>query len=384
MSATQKMPAARPARGATLAAIPRATSPLATKPAATPAQTRARRAPIPRNRPPASASHAGRKAGAGEGHAGCDTQVTSALSGNPSLGNEGAGEGQECGDTQDRTALSGHVSEIVRLQRVRKFCIVSQSRCDRSIESFLASLMGYRIDGDGKDRKAVFARAKAFRLACEKGEGQRARDTQRGAALSHFIPMVLASAQARAVWDQQRDNAEREMQRLAKLLPIWPFVEQVRGLGAKGLAIIVGEAGIPLGDYRTLSGLWKRMGLAVIAGERQQRKKEKEAAAEHGYSPGRRSQVWAVCSDSLFRAQWRGADEDAGTEAHPIGPYGEVYARRRAHTAPRIEATADLPAADPAKWTKGRAHNDARRIMTKRLLADLWEQWRLSEEGTVH
>ena len=274
-------------------------------------------------------------------------------------------------------SVAAIVSELVELQRLRRFCIVSQSRCDRSIESLIASVIGFRIDGDEKERKTIFAQAKAYRLRVEKGgEGHKCHDTHAMRALASLDPMILANIAARAPWDAKRKQVEADMERLAKLLPVWPWVQSVRGLGAKGFAIIVGEAGIPIGDYRTVSGLWKRMGLAVIGGERQRKKADREQAAAHGYSPKRRAEVWAVCSDSLFRAQWRGADEDAGTEAHPIGPYGEVYARRRAHTAPRIEETADLPAGDPMKWTKGRCHNDARRVMTKALLCDLWGEWR--------
>jgi hypothetical protein len=107
------------------------------------------------------------------------------------------------------------------------------------------------------------------------------------------------------------------------------------------------------------------LGLAVIGG-RAQRKVAGEGAAEQGYSPGRRSQIWAFCSDTMFRAQWRGADEAAGLPARPIGPYGAVYAKRREATATR----------DPEEWTKARCHNDARRVMTKALMLDLWLVWR--------
>lgn len=44
--------------------------------------------------------------------------------------------------------------------------------------------------------------------------------------------------------------------------------------------------------------------------------------------------------------------------------YGEVYAARRAHTA----------IAHP-DWTKAHSDNDARRIMTKALVEDLWRAW---------
>ena len=313
------------------------------------------------------------------------------------------------------------VTELVHLQRKRRFCITSQSRCDRSIESLIASGIGYRLDADEKDRKVVFARAKEFRVYVEAADelarlvedfendrvpqNARAKLTAKrarlaaivakggeqfgsNAALASLKALIVQSAEARGGWDVLRKNNEATMEALAEQLPIAEWAAGIRGLGSLGVAVIVAEAGIPICDYRTVSGLWKRLGLAVIGGERQQRKTGAEAAAAHGYSPGRRAQVWSICSDSLFRAQWAGDKDADGKDpkktgnpvaipAHPIGPYGDVYAARRAHTEPRIETTAeDAPA---ARWTKGRCHNDARRVMTKRLLADMWEAWRRAE-----
>src|SRR5262249_18571796 len=46
--------------------------------------------------------------------------------------------------------------------------------------------------------------------------------------------------------------------------------------------------------YRSHRGLWKRMGLAVIAGERQRKQLSKVAADVHNYPPARRSVMWNV------------------------------------------------------------------------------------------
>ena len=192
--------------------------------------------------------------------------------------------------THSATSESEIVTELVQLQRMRKHCIVAQSRCDRSIEQLIASMSGFRLDADESVRKASFARAASYRKRVEEeGGGQSADDTQTRAAPSFLDCMIIASAQARRPWDDQRARCEKDMERLAKLLPVYPFVASVRGLGAKGFAIIVAEAGLPIGEYRTVSGLWKRLGLAVIGGECQRRKRDKDAAAAHGYSPARRA-----------------------------------------------------------------------------------------------
>lgn len=290
----------------------------------------------------------------------------------------GAPEGDAGGQVQVKHGahpgddLAAIVSELADLQRRRRFCIVSQSRIDRSIESLIASTMGLRLDAPEKDRKVVFARAKAFRLSVERGgEDQDTPDTQSSPVLSAIVPLILTARANRLPWDNHRKRVEKAMAHLARQLPCYAFAKQVRGLGDLALGALQGEAGIPFGETRTVSGLWKRMGLAVIGGARQRRKKG-DAAAEHAYSPRRRAQVYAFVSDSMFRHQWRAANEETGAPAQSAGPYGDVYAQRRAHTWPRIEATADLADDDPSKWTKGRCHNDARRVMSKALLRDLW------------
>jgi hypothetical protein len=45
--------------------------------------------------------------------------------------------------------------------------------------------------------------------------------------------------------------------------------------------------------------------------------------------------------------------------------YGEVYTKRRAHTA-----------VTHPDWTKGHSDMDGRRIMVKKFLSDLWSEWR--------
>lgn len=291
--------------------------------------------------------------------------------------------------------------QLVQAQRRRKFAIKQQSQADRSIESLIASCMGFTVGATEKERKQVFARAKAHRLAVEKGGKG---DNPSGGALSSLHSMIEVSAANRQLWDHERGNNETNMRDLAKSLPVYSWASGVRGFGELGLAVIYGEAGEPIENYRSVAGLWKRMGLAVVDGERQQKKTDKTLAAVHGYSPKRRSEIWTL-ADSMSRSQWNGARtrcahascaakpqkfslDDAGRPvceacsavgvpediipAHAAGLYGEVYGRRKAHTLPRVEATADLPPSSREKWTPMRCNNDAKRVMSKALLRDLW------------
>ena len=315
--------------------------------------------PVP---PPATSSgrNAGRRKGLGA-RAADSGHIERALPAQPTAV-EAGGEGLSKPVQQDQGAivLSATISALRDLQAQRRFCIKSISRCDRSIEAFIARTNGYSTDMDAKARKAAFARAAQFRREVEKDGGDQIADAADGRTRSApVVHLILSSAASRYVWDQQRADVEREMEKLAKSLPVWPWVAAVRGLGAKGLAIIVGEAG-DLANYATHSRLWKRLGMAVIDGERQQRKAGIEAAAAHGFNPSRRAEVWTI-GDSLFRAQWRGAKEDV--PAHAIGPYGERYARRKAATEDR-------------GWSLGHRDSDARRVMTKALIRHLWKEWR--------
>ncbi len=196
--------------------------------------------------------------------------------------------------------------------------------------------------------------------------------------LDSFLPLIPLNAASREPWDEARTNAENEMRRLAKQLPVFAWVQaNAKGVGELGLARIVGEAPL-IGRYVTHERLWKRMGVAVVGGDRQQRRTDRNEALLHGFAPTRRAELWSVGSDTLFRGQWRGAKESEDgevTAGYPIGPYGAVYARRKAYTLPRIEATDDLDFKDRNKWTKKRCDNDARRVMSKEFLRDLWRVW---------
>ncbi len=265
------------------------------------------------------------------------------------------------------------VQQLVALQRQRRFAIKSQSRIDRSCEAYLAQLAGYRPKTNPDGTRATDAAGKPVQdkagkaLWAEIGRVRRAVERGDNGPFPAWADadLIRISAQSRDAWDAMRAGVEKQMERLAKTLPVYPWWSEIRGAGAKGLAIIVGEAG-DLGSYRDKSALWKRLGLAVIDGERQ-RRVGGDAATVHGFNPVRRAEIWTI-ADSMFRAQWRGADEETGRAAGPIGPYGEKYAHRRAGTANR------------EGWTPARQNADAKRYMTKSLIRDLRAAWRASQE----
>lgn len=184
------------------------------------------------------------------------------------------------------------------------------------------------------------------------------------------VLVALPLLQARALVSDRKSAVEKDLRQLARKLPVWTWVEQVRGLGDLGLALIVGEAG-DLSNYANPAKLWKRMGLAVIGGQRQRRVAGDPALAiEHGYCPRRRSLMWNL-GESMVKTG------DA---------YRQLYLERKEYECRAaiergltVLPAAKIPKADAARYiSKGHVHNRARRYMEKRLLKDLWAAWRKS------
>lgn len=164
------------------------------------------------------------------------------------------------------------------------------------------------------------------------------------------VALYLAHhATARDNFHRLRLAAEKRMRKLARELPVWPFVESVCGFGDLGLAQIVAEAG-DLSNYAGPAKLWKRFGLAVIGGERQRKVANDPALAiAHGYSPTRRSLVFVI-GDSLIKKQNR---------------YRDLYLARK-----------EVERAKAPDAPKMAHHRRAKRYVEKRLLRDLWRAWR--------
>ncbi|WP_298284830.1 hypothetical protein [Acidocella sp.] len=321
-----------------------------------------------------------RKRGVGKsgkvGHGGLAAQADPLLPAlpDPNQAAEGHAARAEEAAPPPPSLLDASVAELMALQRQRRFAIKTQSRIDRSLEAYLAQCAGYRplISETGeavRDESGRRVEDKAGKkLWGQIGKIRRAVEAGNMDGLPAWadVSMISASAHSRQVWDEMRKAVEARMEAVAKTLPVWGWWNGIRGAGAKGLAIIVAECG-DLGAYRDKSAVWKRLGLAVIDGGAQ-RRAAGDAALLHGFSPARRAEIWTI-ADSLFRAQWRGANEEEGRAAGPLGPYGAYYFRRRAHTEGR------------EGWSAAHKNNDAKRYMTKALIRDLRAAWRRGAAG---
>ena len=275
------------------------------------------------------------------------------------------------GQSSGAASLDDLCGRLMALQRDRIFAIRMQSRCDRAVEAYIRTRLGFTTDptrmGEA-DRKKVAAEAKRLKKAVEQGEDHdHSADEARHSVILACSAVIIRNMSARDMWDEMRTGTEKEMRALAKQLPAWEFAETVKGVSELGLAVIVGEAG-NLGDYPKKGHLWKRLGLAVIDGKRQGNPGASATAEDwisHGYKAARRAEVYAFIDDVMFRSQWRGAKDDQ--PGYPIGPYGVHYGRKKAEYLTRF---ADEP------HTKAHAENAARRYMAKMFIRDLWNAWR--------
>jgi hypothetical protein len=162
---------------------------------------------------------------------------------------------------------------------------------------------------------------------------------------------IMPFLAARKPFEDARKGLDKTLAKLGAQLPIAHMAADIRGVNFNTLAAIAGECG-DLSCYRSPAAVWKRAGLAVI-GEERQRKKAGDAALLHGYAPERHAVFWNI-SAALIKAQ--GTGEDAG-------PYRQVYDARKAYERPRVDSD-------------GHAHNRAMRYMVKRLLREMWKEWR--------
>lgn len=168
----------------------------------------------------------------------------------------------------------------------------------------------------------------------------------------------------------------REMERAARALPVWPWVEGIRGVGAPMLAEIVAEAAttniVGLDAYANPAKLWKRFGLGFYMGERQCRRrveggsKAERAAAvlAMAYSPKRRAVAYVLAM---------------GLRNRNKGEYRAYYDEVKAKA---IARGWDL---EKRKWPpSNRAESHAMRLLAKRFLRDLWREWKrcsLAQDG---
>ena len=166
---------------------------------------------------------------------------------------------------------------------------------------------------------------------------------------------------------EQRVEAEKAVTAAAKSLPVYQWAEDVTGLSALGVGLIVGAAG-DLSGFATVSKLWKWMSLAVDGQGRAQRRRSGETS---GANPDHRKLMFMLASAQVMHH----------------GPFEAVYRHERERFEHRYvcmargcdwrsrtdEKVAKCPECDtrPANV----AHKHANRVTAKALLREMWIIW---------
>jgi hypothetical protein len=278
------------------------------------------------------------------------------------------------------------INSLITLQKERVYWLRCRNRHNNATVAYVRRLLDWDPGAPESERKIISARALNIVSKVEKGLRLPDEDREIGVRCAEVI---LISAEARVPIDialkgvskgvSKKDDpkgigklgVEQLMEMGAKQLPVWEWVKDVRGLGALGLAIIVGEAG-DLSEYANPGKLWKRFGLAPHQGKSAKvwRSEGGLSAAEWtklGYSPARRSEMWNRAVP-IIKSQIRQVKDDDGKdtgERETLGVYGKVYLDRKRYELERDPEMSNL-------W----AHNRAQHYMEKRLLKHLWQAWR--------
>lgn len=260
---------------------------------------------------------------------------------------------------------------LTELGARRKFYISTSIKQTNALSALARRAIGYDANMEEVSRAGLVGRAKTIVAAALNGKPQKPEDERAAKAIEMDTAVVR---EALSIYDGARLAVEKNMVAIARELPAFEWVQDVKGFGEKTFAVIIAEAG-DLSNYPRKEHLWKRLGLAPYQGKAMSTWRMKggltaEEWTEAGYSPGRLAQVWALLTSNLFKAQSARIDKETGEVKIPAGPYRLLYDARRAHSA----------AAHP-DWSKMNLHMDGMRIMTKQAIRDLHREWNREVRG---
>lgn len=312
--------------------------------------------------------------------------------GNHNLHVAPAAADHSCVDLQQNAVSGGHSIDInqvcgalIDLQVRRKFVIKLETATTNTCKALAARMCGFDASADEASREKIWKRAgsiisKALAQKPQAEENQHVAESI--AADLEVVRLMLLPLDAR------RKEIENQMAEHALSLPVAPFIKTVAGFDARGLAVIIGEAG-NLSNYpdkgRPASSgpacLWRRFGLATAKGHeakaystwRKMGGLSAEDWTEAGYSPRRLGQLYGVVTVPLFMCKSK-------------NKYGEVYIARRARTMMThpewyIDKNGKAKISPSGEPSSAHAMEDAKRVMVKAFLEDLWKEWRRTDSA---
>lgn len=244
-------------------------------------------------------------------------------------------------DTHVCNALSAHpaVAPLIAAGRYRRKLAKGQQRIFNAV---FGMCMEMTLDTNGDVDKAA-----AAKLSAKVMTAYQSGDDKGDAAVMDVLIVAAPFWVGRAPLVEAQARIEKRMREDARLLPVWPWVESVRGFGPLSFAKIIAETG-DLNNYATVSKVWKRLGQAVTDGKTDRR--------------GARGATAFNIRDPLIKAQGKSENGNAG-------PYRLVYESAKAKKLAAL-------AAGECTWSLKHIDVHAQRVMVKELLKNLWIEWR--------
>jgi hypothetical protein len=264
--------------------------------------------------------------------------------------------GQRADAAQDGS-LADVIAALQELQVRRRHHIRTSTRITNAAGALVRRALGWTPDNP--DAEKIVRRAKHIVAAFLAGKNL-TDDILLAEALA--VDLGVARVQIKISHAVERSIVSK-MERMGRTFPAYAFAKSVLGFGDLGFAVLVAEAG-DLSRYSKVDKLWSRLGLSPYEGHALSNWRKKGGLSSEewdrlGYKPQRRAEIFGVIEDPLFRIQ-----------ASRNGPYHAVYLARRERTAETHP-----------EWTKGHSHDDAKRVMVKKLIADTWSAWRQAIRG---
>ncbi len=270
------------------------------------------------------------------------------------------------------------IREIVTLHRERQANIKAKTKLILQVTAMIRSSLCGAEDYEEDDSKADETTIHGDkRVKLTKAAKKRVDDAMKEAEAGEgpFAIMIAPHLGGIGLFEKRQKELEKPMVRLARQLPVYQWVKQIKGFGDVSFATIVGECG-DIGSYKSVAAVWKRLGLAVINGHRQGNPGAGASADDwiaEGYNRSRRSVSWNARNGLIPpNGKWRpmmGDDLSGCTE------YQRVFAKRARYESEKM----DLPVTEaPTGKESYRKHPlwRASRYTEKRLIKHLFLAWR--------
>lgn len=281
------------------------------------------------------------------------------------------------------------IAVIVNLHRRRQAAIRAKTKIILMMKAEVRSMLCSESDFEEDkttDRVTAFGRAprKLTKSAQKRVDDAikvaraeiKARDDGEGDVLLSDVAQTIAEyIESEDLFDAKCEGYAKLMVKAAKKLPVYEWVKGVNGFGDVSFATIVGECG-DVGTYKSVSAVWKRLGLAVINGRRQGAPGEGATAQDwidHAYNRARRS-VSYVAREHVIggMGKWR---PEFGSNLGDCTYYQAVYAERARLEAMKLGMPVTVSDKGKESYKKHVAMR-AHRYVEKRLLKHLYLEWR--------